>query len=478
MLTAACPKLEQSKCTLFLRAFFRSPAYPFLIAALMAVSELFSLELLVYFVYLFLGTLCVLFCEDLWGVFPIACCGYMTFSAENNPGWNPETTVFGKPLAQILLIFVLAAAAVLLGGRLVQTAILRNGRGVPKLLLGFLALGLFYLLAGAFSGYYATDTVFYGALQILSLCGFYFLFYYTVDWENTDKRAVFWVFTAIGCGLMAEIAGMYLKSGILTSGVPSRTFLYTGWGIYNNVGGMMALCMPAPFYFSLRSEKYGFAGTILGCLFFLFVALTQSRSAILCGGVVFLVCAAVVLVKTRGKQRVVNAVLFGALLIGLAVAVLVLHDKVSSVFASLFEVGMNPNGRTVIYENCWKSFCGAPWFGKGFYHTPGAVMSKDGQMIFVDGSASAGGFIPARAHNTVLQLLASGGIFALAAYLFHRLQTALLLFRRPTAEKTAIALCIASLLLASLLDCHFFNLGPGILYGCLLVAAEGSDKAA
>ena len=39
-------------------------------------------------------------------------------------------------------------------------------------------------------------------------------------------------------------------------------------------------------------------------------------------------------------------------------------------------------------------------------------------------------------------------------------------------EKIFIALSVFALIGGSLLDCHFFNFGPGILYGTLLFLAE------
>lgn len=475
MLTAAFPKLEHMKCTRFLRAFFRSAYYPFLVAALMAISEIFALELPVYYIYLLLGILCAFFCEDTLGLLPIVCCGYMTFSAQNNPGRFPKTTAFADPQVMLALAVVLLIGGIVLLGRLVQK-ILLGRRGMPRLTFGFLALGAAYMLAGAFSGYYAIDTVFYGVVQIFALAFFYFYFFFTVDWEKADKRYIFFILTAIAAGLFAEIVGMYVQSGILTAEYPHRSMLFTGWGIYNNVGGMMAMCMPAPFYFTLKAKKNGWLFTLLACVFMLGVILTQSRSAILCGGAVFAVAAVIVLVKTRGKDRIISASLFGVFAAALIVAVILLRSNISSLFTSLFSMDMSDNGRFEIYENCFKTFREFPFFGKGFYHTPGVVMTNDGVMhVVYPDTASDLGFLPARAHNTIMQLLASGGIVALIAYLFHRVQTLFLFFRRPTTEKTVIFLCIAALLLASLLDCHFFNFGPGLLYGCLLIFAEGSD---
>ena len=71
-----------------------------------------------------------------------------------------------------------------------------------------------------------------------------------------------------------------------------------------------------------------------------------------------------------------------------------------------------------------------------------------------------------------MQLLAASGIVGLLAYLVHRMETLVLLFRAPCFEKWMIALSVLALIATSWLDCHFFNLGPGLLYSALLCFAE------
>ena len=435
MLVSAFPKLQNKKFVHLVRTFFRSPYYCALIAALMAVSELFALELPVYYIYLVLGTACILLCEDALGIMPIACCGYMTFSARNNPGFNPK-------------------------------------KRIPKLAVSFLALGVAYLLGGVFSGFYAFNTVLYGFVQIVSLSAFYFFFYYTVDWRTVKASYFAVVFTAAGVGMLAEVVGMYFLPGVIAEGVVRREALLTGWGVYNNVGCIMAMCMPAPFYFA-ATKKHGWIFSVVGCLFFLGVVLTQSRSSILFGAAVFLACIVAVLILSKKWQKLWNAVVFGAFAIAVGVAFAAWHNEVQALFHSLIEGGMNDSGRIEIYKKCWATFRAHPFFGVGFYKTPGALLADGDALQYVE--APAGAFIPPRAHNTVLQLLASGGAVALMLYLCHRTATLVLFFRKPTAAKTFAFFCVAALLLTSLLDCNFFNIGPGILYALLLVCAECTD---
>ena len=97
----------------------------------------------------------------------------------------------------------------------------------------------------------------------------------------------------------------------------------------------------------------------------------------------------------------------------------------------------------------------------GFYETPGFTFDEFSH------------FMPPRAHDTYMQLLASCGLLGILAYGLHRLDTVVLYLQRPTHEKTFIALVVAALLLTSVVDCNFFNFGPGIIYGVLLAFAEG-----
>ena len=85
-------------------------------------------------------------------------------------------------------------------------------------------------------------------------------------------------------------------------------------------------------------------------------------------------------------------------------------------------------------------------------------------------------FLPPRWHDTVVQLLASCGLLGLLAYGFHRVQTVLMILRGITLEKIFIGLALVAFLGMSLLDNHFFNLGPTLLYSMALAFAEKSRE--
>lgn len=476
MLTEAFPQLRERRAVIGVRNFFRSGWFAALAALLMACSEIFGLEIFVIYAYLVFGLLIVLFADDMLGIVPMVCCGYMIFSAENNPGKFPDS-LFGQPQGQLALFYAVAVIAVMLIGRLVSMLLEREKRGVPKLTVGFLLLGASYLLGGAFSPYYDGRTVLMGFVQIAALCGFYFYLYYTVRWDRVPKGYLPMVISIIGVGMLAEIVGMYFGEGVIREdGSINRVALYTGWGIYNNVGCVMAMCMPAPVYFAVKN-KNGWAYTILCTVFYLGVMVTQSRGAMLFGSVVYLGCVVVTLVGSKKKERLWNAVVFAVLLVAVLISAVVFRDKVKDLFASIIDQGWNDSARFATWKACWQRFLEYPGFGVGFYKTPGTLLTEDGMFTeFVDGTPE-GTFLALRAHNTFFQLISTGGTFAIVAYLVHRVQTLILCFRRPNAEKIVAALCVASLLLTSMVDCHVFNMGPGLMYSAWLVFGEKSGSS-
>ena len=475
MLTEAFPRLQTLPAVKYIRQFFSSGWFAALVTVLMACSELFGLEIAVMSLYLFFGFAITLLCDDVLGVVPMVCCGYMLFSAENNPGKFPDA-LFSQPRGQFALFYIVAVICVLLLGRLVSMLLERKKRGVPKLTLGFAVLGAAYLLGGLLSPYYDGRTVLMGFVQIAALSGFYFYFYYTIRWENVKKGYLPLVVTIIGIGMLAEVAGMYFNEGVLREdGTINRVALFTGWGIYNNVGCMMAMCMPAPVYFAVKN-KNGWLYTLLCVLFYAGVLLTQSRGAMLFGSVVFLGCVLTILIASRERERIFNAVTIALLAAAAIICYFVFRQSLEKVFGSVIDQGMNDAARFNTWKACWERFREYPFFGVGFYKTPGTLLIENGMYTeFVEGTPE-GTFLSLRAHNTFFQLIATGGSVALAAYLLHRVQTLIICLRRPNVEKFTLALCVSAMLLTSMVDCHVFNMGPGLMYSVLLLFGEKSEK--
>ena len=133
-------------------------------------------------------------------------------------------------------------------------------------------------------------------------------------------------------------------------------------------------------------------------------------------------------------------------------------------FTSLIDDGISSNGRSIIYTDAIKSFIRSPIFGEGFYSYNKYLWTEVEETI---------SFIPCRYHGTWFQQLASCGIFGLIAYCFHRYQTIKLFNKKQNnLEIIIMKIILTSFLLMCLLDCHFHNLGPGLIYSGILLFIE------
>lgn len=465
MLCEYFTKLSGNGAVKALLGFFHSIWYIVTNVILMVCSNLFGLELPVFYVFLIFGLLIVLFDEDLKGLVPLVPCAYMSISMKNNPATEVETSAFYQSAFKIQLIFIIVLAAILLLARFISLLIRSEKKKLPKLTFGFIALGVSFILGGSFSPYYSLRTAFFGFVEMACLCGLYFFFYYAVDWKSVDKRYLAVLLSAIGLGVFVEVIGMNVYSGMLTGDV-ERGALVTGWGMYNNVGCILAICVPAPLYLA-ATQKRGWLYLIGSLVLVLGLILTQSRGSILFGGIVFCTGLVIALIKCERKERICNFIVLCIGLVALIVLTVIFRHQIREIFASMLEKGMNNNGRFDIYKVGLKQFQEHPIFGDGFYEC----------KAFRWGNLSENAFLPPRYHNTYVQLLATGGIFAFVCYLFHRVETVLLFLKRPSLSKVFMALSIAALILTSLVDCHFFNLGPGLIYAIILVFAEGQPQA-
>ena len=155
----------------------------------------------------------------------------------------------------------------------------------------------------------------------------------------------------------------------------------------------------------------------------------------------------------------------GLILLVLVVLLFIFHSQLNLMFTELRERGLNPRMREQLYPEGLRIFLDNPIFGEGFYPSSDKIQewSTVEQIKAV---------LPARWHNTVIQLLASCGLVGLLCYSVHRLQTIGMFWQKRHSDIIFIAFSVFSLLIMSLLDCHFFNIGPTLFYSIALAFAE------
>ena len=443
-------------------SFLSTPWYIIAVAVLSLAAHICSAELVAYTALTAVAVFVGFWGNDILPLTPLFLFCYILPSAANNPGRN-EASVFSGRQG----IWVLALGILIVGS--MAAFVIRNRKqffsGKRKLLPGMLVLCGAYLLSGIGSAAYPTflkQNLLYCLLQCACLVIPYLLLTGGVRWEEARKDYLGWIGVCGGLFLLLQLLWCYAVGGVIQNGAIVRTKIYTGWGMYNNIGAMMGMMLP--FMFSLAlSHKKDFLGLFGSAVLLCGILLTCSRASILAGGLCFCICL-VLMVRYAKSRKLCSIVLLslGALFL---LGCVLIREKLLQLFSDLIRRGLDPTTRDEIYVKGWQLFLEAPILGNSFF-SPGYV-PWDFSTV-----ESFSALIPPRWCNTVIQLLVSTGIVGLLAYLFHRVQTLWFFFKHRSRENSFLVCSILVLLITSLLDCHFFNLGPVLFYSATLAFAE------
>lgn len=446
----------------------RSPWYIVTLAALTAISSVLGLDLFLYSLIMFLGYYVCLCGSDLLPLVPMCILCYVAPSRENNPGRYSKSIFY--PLNGGIYLGVLLA---LLVGCLVWRLMKDPDLGGKKflqtkrcLMPSMLFLGASYLLSGMGVDEYFSimgKNLVFALIQCFAVMALYWLFSGGIRWEKAPKDYLAWTGMMVGFVVLVQLLENYLSGRIFENGTLNRELIATGWGMHNNVGCMMAIGMPFAFYLA-TTNKRGWIFNLLGTVLFLGTILSCSRGSILMAAGAYCICAFVVL-KNPESRRQNLWVYLGTIVIVVAVVAL-LAPKLLKVFRLFISQLDNVSQRDKLLNNGISQFLTEPVFGGSFF--PQGTY-KPWDWAELDSFSS---FFPPRWHNTLVQMFASCGTLGITAYLIHRWRTIQLFWHRRSVEHTFIAVSLAVLLCAALLDCHFFNVGPVLFYSMALAFAE------
>ena len=234
------------------------------------------------------------------------------FFKSNNPLSLEQTSIFLKPSTMIHIYAITVVVVIVAGGRLIFDIITKKKQGIyqgsnkPKLTLGFIILGIVYILGGLFSSHYGFRTAFFGFIQIATLGFSYFYFYYTVDFKKVEKDYFGWLFLSIGILLSLETLVMLHQADFFTTtGNFSRDQIFTGWGVNNNVSGMLVMMIPIPIYFALE-KKNSIVYLLIANILYIATILTQSRNGIFMGGIILLCSKSIIQYSAKIKKQPIS----------------------------------------------------------------------------------------------------------------------------------------------------------------------------
>ena len=447
-----------------IRNFFGGGLYPVLVALLVFLGHSTDLELL--FGSLMFATVIVgcFVCNDLrFAITPFMATIFIV-SINHSPNVPNYSRYYIKPA--VLTYIIIVASLVLLSfvWFAIKNRHAMTGLSKRSMFWSMAILCLVISFNGALNDGYTVYNFFYVLSFYLSLLLVYWFFAAYINFDSKRIYNYFMYCLAVtGILICAELLFAYATTVRFdeAGGVIKETVLL-GWGVWTAIGGMLAMLMPACFYFA-ASHRFGWIGFLLGLFMYFCILLSQARGAMLFGTVVLLLC--LITLFFFGKKRKQNRVLIILLMIIGVVGCIVLKDKILSLFRNFLQSGFGDNGRFELWEIGWNHFLEYPIFGSGFYDS--FINEEWLKDVY-----------PYLYHNTVIQFLGATGIVGLCAYLLHRVHTAIMVFSRPNLFKAFLAFGILGLLMVSLLDVLFFNTYPTIIYSLMLLFIEKSDLEA
>ena len=315
-----------------------------------------------------------------------------------------------------------------------------------SLFWGFIVLSFFLLINGCFDiASYNKENIIFGTLIAVSFVLPFFIFSINLKIDKKTVNYLIYVLLIVSLILAIELIYLYSTSVKIENGRILKYTIDLGWGVSNNIGGILAMLMPIHFYCAFKS-KFSVPFFISGIGCFILVILSMSRTSIMVSTFILILCLGFLCVY-KHKNSTVNRLSVIVFLLLVAMALIFFEDKLDRAFDEIIDLGLDDNGRKEYFEDGINKFLSHPIFGMGFGNSHGV---NDKFVIAA----------PEFFHNTIIQMLASCGILGFLAYAFHRYQTVKLFVSHRTPLSFFLGMSVLTLLLTSLLDIHLFNIFP------------------
>lgn len=448
----------------WINAFIRSKWFVFCLAVFAIISNVLGLDFYFYFTVACLAIYISLFGSDYLPYIPLMIFSYIAPSIQNNPS-KSTNSIFLLDNGGLTLIIMGGAVAFFLLVRLIfdrEIGFKNIFKTKFKLLGGMVFLGISYAISGLGSamldGFEMKNLIFAG-VQFAAMAVPYFVLCLGIKWNQVKKDYFAFCVLLFSLVVGLEILYVYYANDVIQNGTPLKLLIYSGWGVNTNMGAMVTLAIPFAFYYICKDKNVIISNVIIILLFFANI-MSLSRNSILIGIAIYIICEIIVFFKADKFFTKLISFLFVLLLL---IGIYLFNNYIFSTLGFSFINGFEPSGRIEIYEHAIETFYSFPLFGGGFYGINSGLSPDE---------VGWNAFFPRMWHNTILQVIATGGIICLIAYLIHRIQTVVLVIKKRNTENFFIALSILSLLLMSLLDCYFFQLGPMLLYASAFAFIE------
>lgn len=312
-----------------------------------------------------------------------------------------------------------------------------------RLGIGLALFGVAYLLS--MIGYFLDNKPFEISLLTISFMGFiYFLVYIFYRSTNDNDflsyllKSLYYLSFVIMLQTFVALVIYFIDNQhlgsfmqILAEGIDQRwgylkdefyVRLNVGWGLGNNIGGVLAMLLPVHMYFLFKEKNVlksiGYlSGMILSLIT---IVLTTSRGAYL-GVVAFVILFIIAFskyIKIDYKKYAKQIYIGLGILFIIAIPVCI---YMFDFFVSFMSTNSFLNGREIDWADAWNYFLEHPIFGKSWYSD---TWESDSFRSY---------------HNTILHTLATMGLVGMAALIFHHYQIIKLFISKWSLEIFVVA---------------------------------------
>lgn len=434
------------------RTFFQSRLFPFVVAALMLISDFFALELVCYTILVLLGVAALLLDSDTKPLLSIVLLYQMGMSYPNGLSYNKypdQPNIYDSPrvvayFGVLIGILVLALILNVLFFRQYRKLFSKSRFLLPALIPLFLA----YLIGGIGAEDYTFRNLAFALSNGAMILGIFVFFSDTAFLKGEPLKEIAAILLASSVTIVSEVIFIYFDNRIIRNGIIYKFDIRNGWGIHNNFAGLIGICLPFLSYAAIRETTlkgrllYAF-GLLYACIGIL---LTLSRNGLLLM-IVVLFGSLIALIRSVHPRKSVVLGVLSAMIGILLISGFVFADEIRKLLTVLFESGFGLNGREELYRQGIEHFLSSPIFGVGWFKC-------NPETAFIPPNSFAPAF---KYHNIAIQLLASCGIVGLFGWLFFFVYTTDQVFKNRSACAKICYLGILVLLLGSIFDNCFFD---------------------
>ena len=461
--------LKQSKPSRYIQKALSSYFFPMAVAAVSVLCYYLGWEVVNAWFIGIAGTAILLLCDDASPFYCLLLFLSVFVSVQHCPNHMGASSdfLFQTPnLVQMGIVVAVLACALVYR---IAAGIVKGKVKFNATFFTLLAFCVALCLNGLFYSHYTVLNLLYGFGLSATFIAVYLFTCGNIklDGETFKKLSSYLIALSLVISLELIIA-YFTVDELIVDGAVERKKLFIGWGTYNSIGGLLVMTLPAWFYLAGKS-KYGYLFLLGGLFDFAMCFLSMSRQAMLMSAVLLIPCVVWLIIITKGKQRIIDLCILGALALVMLIVAIVLRGKIINFFKSLLVSLDTGSGRTDIWLTGLTNFLRKPLFGVGFYDE----LAAEGVGFWQGGYEY---IVPEMAHNTVIQLVSCGGAVAIFTYVIHRTRTVISYINNITSERTFAFLTMAAILLVSLLDNHIFYFLPTITYTVMVALLSKTEE--